>query len=110
MTEVKEEKIRNEKIRKLFYNIPDMRSTIAARTSRFIGKVVRGPNENSLKLFLTAWCNHPRHPGKPITTNKNSVVKALKTLLPETMESDNKGHLGNWINIAMNEKLGPQNN
>ena len=105
MTEVKEEKIRNEKVRKLFYNIPDMRSIIAARTSRFIGKVVRGPNDNPPKLFLTAWCNHPRPPGRPITTNKNSVVKALKTLLPESMESDKQGHLENWINTAMHEKL-----
>ena len=105
ITEVREEKIRNERIRKIFYNIPDIRSIIAARISRFIGKVIRGPNDNPPKLFITAWCNHPRRPGKPLTTNKTTVVKALKTLLPETMESDDKGHLGNWINIAMDVKI-----
>ena len=110
MTEVKEKKIKNRKVRKIFYNIPDIRSIIAARTCRFIGRVVRGPNDNPPKLFLTAWCNHKRRPGKPLTTNKISVVKCLKILLPDEMDNEHTGHLNNWLDLARDEKnIEPQN-
>ena len=41
MTQVKEEKISNEKLRGIFYNIPDAHRLIAVKQLTFTGKVVR---------------------------------------------------------------------
>ena len=41
ITQVQEERIRNEHVRKLFYDIPRVRNMIAARQLGFIGKVMR---------------------------------------------------------------------
>ena len=44
MNEVKKRKKNNEKLRDMFYNIPNIRESIAIRQCRFIGKIVRGPS------------------------------------------------------------------
>jgi len=49
-SQVKEERIRNDKIRRLFYEIPCVTNMIAARQLGFLGKVVRGPAPLSLAL------------------------------------------------------------
>ena len=105
MSQVKDERITYERVRKIFYNIPDIQSLIAIRQCRFIGRVVRGPDENPPKALLTAWCNHTRVSGGQLTTNKKSIVKSLHLLLPEEMKNDNQGLMSNWINIARNKKL-----
>jgi hypothetical protein len=43
MSTVKEEKIRNERVREMFYSIPCVRNMIAARQMDFIGYMMRGP-------------------------------------------------------------------
>ena len=62
ITQVKEEKITNIKVRKLFYNIPDAESLIAVKLLKFIGKVVRREDSFYPKQLLTAWVNHKRSP------------------------------------------------
>jgi len=105
MSQVEEEKITNEKVRKIFFNIPDLRSLIAIRQCRFIGRVIRGPNNNPPKLLLTAWCNNKRVNGGQLTTNKKSIVKSLQLLLPNKMGNDKQGLLANWIDIARDKNL-----
>ena len=77
ITEVIEDIIRNVRVRNIFFNIPDIRSQIAIRQCRFIGKVVRGPDNHLPKQLLTARCNNPRLSGHQITTNRVSIVKSL---------------------------------
>jgi hypothetical protein len=43
MTKVKEERIRNEHVQRMFYDILHMRNMIAARQMDFINNVVCGP-------------------------------------------------------------------
>ena len=86
MLQVKEEKITNKSIRKIFYNMPDMRSLIAIRHMTFLGKITRAPASHPAKELLVAWCNNPRLPGGVLTTNKKSLVKSLHVLLPEEMK------------------------
>ena len=40
---VKEERIRNDRVREMFYSIPCVRNMIASRQADFIGKMIRGP-------------------------------------------------------------------
>jgi len=40
MTKVREDRIRNENVRKIFYSIPCVQNTIAARQADFIGKMI----------------------------------------------------------------------
>ena len=103
--DVIEDKIKNEMVRCTFSNIPDIRSQIAIGQCKFIGKIVRGPEDHPPKQLLTAWCNNPRLPGRPITTNRVSIVISLQLLLPEEMEGDKCGNLSNWINVATHPKL-----
>ena len=105
MSEVQERRISNEKIREMFYHIPNLRELIAIRQCRFIGKVVRGPNCHPPKQILTAWCNNKRPTGAPIITNKKSIVKSLKILLPEEMGNNKYGDLRRWLEIATDKKL-----
>ena len=123
ITQVQDERIKNESIRKTFYNIPDIRAQIAIRQMSFLGKIVRGPNHHPPKLLLPAWCNHPRLPGGVLTTNKKSLVKSLQLLLPEQMQEmkevknrqtgelelksvpNNNGRMNIWLDLALDEKL-----
>jgi len=43
MSTVKEERIRNERVREMFYLIPCIRNMITSRQADFIGKMIRGP-------------------------------------------------------------------
>ena len=38
-------------------------------------------------------------------TNKKSIVKSLKILLPDEMGKNNYGDLNRWIDIAMDKKM-----
>ena len=104
MSGVKERRISNERIREMFYHIPNLRELIAIRQCRFIGEIVRGPNCHPPKQILTAGCNNKRATGAPIMTNKKSIVKSLKILLPEEMGNNTFGDLRRWLEIAMDKK------
>ena len=70
MTQVKEEKISNEKLRGMFYNISDTHRLIAMKQLTFIEKVVRRENSFFSKQLLPEWVNHKRKAGGLITTRR----------------------------------------
>ena len=80
MMQVKEERMTNEKIRKIFMNIPSAEDTITVR-----GKIVRGPDDHPLNQLLTAWTNTSRPQGGVLATNKRAIVRSLHTLIPNKM-------------------------
>ena len=105
MTQVKDERITNEQIRKTFYSLPSVPHLIAARQLSFIGKVVRGPFDQPPKMLLTAWCDNKRKPGRPFLHNKDFIVKNLKLLFDKVDDViiDDSGTLKDWINEANDE-------
>ena len=105
ITQVQEERIRNEHVRKLFYDIPRVRNMIAARQLGFIGKVMRGPSHRPSQRMITACCSNRRLPGRPHFHNKDLIVKNLKLLFSQVNDVviDDKGTLKNWINEVMCE-------
>ena len=106
MTQVQEQRIRNEHVRKTFYDIPRIRNMIAARQMDFVGKVVRGDWSQPAKRMLTASCSNIRLSGRPNYHNKDALVKNLKLLFANVHDVviDDRGNLKDWINEASDEK------
>ena len=105
ITQVQDERIRNEHVRRLFYDIPRVRNMIAARQLGFIGKVMRGPSHRPSQRMITACCSNKRLPGRPHFHNKDLLVKNLKLLFAQVNDVviDDKGTLKDWINEVMCE-------
>jgi hypothetical protein len=106
MTQVKDESLRNCRVREMFYAIPCVRKMIAARQMDFVGKMIRGPPDRPARSMITACCNHKRRVGRPQTTGKNFMVENLRLLFTDvpTVTIDPHGSLRSWINEAMNER------
>ena len=59
-TQVNDDMIRNEHVRRKFYNIPQVCNMITARQIDFVGKVVGGEWHCPAKHILTKCCNRTR--------------------------------------------------
>jgi hypothetical protein len=77
MSGVKEGRIRNKKVRQMFYDIPCIQNMIAARQLSFIGKVVQEPYDAPARRMLTACCQHKRKIRRPYLHNKDIIVRHL---------------------------------
>jgi hypothetical protein len=58
MTTVQEQRLCNDKVRKLFYSIPCIRKMIAARQMDFVGKMIGGLPDCPSRNMITACCDH----------------------------------------------------
>jgi hypothetical protein len=105
ITQVQEDRIRNDKIRRLFYDIPCVNNMIAARQLGFLGKVVRGPTDAPARRMLTACCQHKRKRGRPYLHNKDVIVRNLRLLFAQVPEVviDDYGSVKDWFKEASHE-------
>jgi hypothetical protein len=106
MYKVQEDRIQNEKVRKMFYSILCVQNTIAARQADFIGKMIRGPPNQPSRNMITACCDHKRRVGRPQTTGKIFMVENLRLLFQDvtTVNIDRFGSLRVWIHEASHEE------
>ena len=106
MSKVQEDRIRNEKVPRMFYSIPCVRNMIAARQADFIGKMIRGPPNQPSSNMITACCDHKRRVGRPQTTGNNFMVENLRLLFQDvtTVNINRFGSLRDWIHEASNEE------
>ena len=104
MFKVKEERIRNEHVRRMFYDISHVRNMIAARQMDFIGGAVRLPPDRPAQRMLTKCCNNTRLVGRPFLHNKDHIMKNLRLLFSEVPEVtiDDFGSPKSWIREASN--------
>jgi len=108
MTQVKEDHIKREDILKMFYGIPNIRTTIAVRQLSFIGKVVRSNTPNlPTRLMITACCKHKRSSGRPQLHNKDTLVSNLQLMFEriEYVNVDATGRLKDWIKYAQDASI-----
>jgi hypothetical protein len=105
MTQVQEDRIRNDHVRQMFYDIPRVRNMIAARQMDFIGKVSRGDWSQPAKRMITACCTNKRLAQRPNFHNKDALVKNLKLLFAPVSDVviDDRGSLKDWINEVSDE-------
>ena len=101
MSEVKDQHITNETLRKNFSDIPNIEKQIATRQLTFIGKVAQNSDDHLTTKLLTAWCNHKRRRGGVIHTNKKSIVHSLRLIIPGV---DKTGALKKWAYFSINDR------
>jgi hypothetical protein len=102
MFKVKEERIRNEHVHHMFYDIPQVCNMIAAQQMDFIGSVVRAPHNRPAQCMLATCCNNTRLVRHPFLHNKDHIVKNLHLLFTEVPEVtiNDFGSLKSWIREA----------
>ena len=123
MSEVIDDHISNEQIRKIFHDIPDAEAMLNARSMNYLGKTTRSPDSHPPKLLLTAWVQNPRPKSGVLSTNKKAMVRSLNALLPiDTLETTTRkcrvtgetiatqrhnpnGDLKNWLHIALDKPI-----
>ena len=96
MSQVINRHIKNASIREKFYNIPTIKNQIAFRQLTYLGKIFRQEASHIPTRMLTAWCDHPCKVGRPLLTNKQSIVRNIQLVLPEV---DRTGLLSKWVSI-----------
>ena len=109
MTQVKEDHIKREDILKMFYGIPNIRTTIAVRQLSFIGKAVRNDTPNlPTRLMITACCDHKRSSGRPQLHNKDTLVSNIQLMFERIIKYvnvDATGRLKDWIKYAQDASI-----
>ncbi len=103
---MKEERIRNEHVRRMFYDIPCVCNMIAACQLDFIGKVVQGPYNLPAQQMLTVCCDQAHQVGRPFLHIKDFTVKNLQLLFVNVPEVtiDAFGSLKSWIKEASHKQ------
>ena len=82
ISEVKEQRITNETVRKKLFDIPNIEKQIATRQLTFIGKVARNFDDHLPTELLTTWCNHRRLRGGVLHTNKKFILNNPLLIIP----------------------------
>ena len=100
MTEVKDQLIKNETVRRKFFDILNFEEQIATQQLTFIGKLARNSDNHIHTKLLTAWCNHKRRRGGVLHTNKKSIVHNLRLIIPGV---DKTRALKTWAHFAIND-------
>ena len=99
--QVREKHIKNEEVRAMLYNIPNIDAYITKRTAVYLGKVSRSNNESLPKKFLAAWIQGSRKNGAPQLSCNNNFAEAVnKILAPHKTLSSKSALLKEWIPLA----------
>ena len=93
MSKLIEQHITNTSIREKFYNIPTIKKQIALRQLTYLGKIFRRDESHIPTRVLTVWCDHPRKAGRPILTNKQSMVRNIQQVIPNVYAH---GDMSTW--------------
>ena len=66
----------------MLYNIPTVQNQIAFRQITYLGKLFQHEASHIPTRLLTAWCDHPCKVGRPLLTNKQSMVRNIRLVIP----------------------------
>ena len=93
MCQVIDRHINNASLREKFYNIPMIKNQITFWQLTYLRKIFHREASQIPTRLLTAWCDHPRKVGRPLLTNKKSIVRNIQVVLPEV---DRTGLISKW--------------
>ena len=97
-SDVMEDRIRNSKVRRMFYNINTVEIQIAKRRLTFIGRVVRMNKNKVPGRLIFAWISGKKRPiGRPNQSLRISLLNDIKKIIPTV---DNLGSFHTWANFA----------
>jgi hypothetical protein len=99
--QVREKHIKNEEVRAMLCNIPNIDAYITKRTAAYLGKVSRSDNESLPKKFLAALIQGSQKNGAPQLSCNNNFAEAInKILAPHKTLSNKSALLKEWIPLA----------
>jgi hypothetical protein len=102
--QVREKHIKNQEVRGLLCNMPNIDAFINRRTATYIGKISRSNPESYPKKILAAWIQGKRKNGHPQLTCNNNYAKVIDKILPADKPLTNKqAPLKEWFPLAANE-------
>ena len=79
--------------RNSLYNISTIKKQIALRQLTYLGKIFRREESHIPTRLLTVRCDHQRKAGRPILTNKQSMVRNIQQVIPNV---DARGTMSTW--------------
>ena len=97
----------------MLYDIKDIRTMIANRVLKFIGKLTRETKWSVPKQLLSCWCTTKRPQGGVQLTNKKIIIKALHRFYPSCkkilnypiyINIDNDGSFKYWFKDACDKR------
>ena len=102
--QVREQHIKNQEIRGLLCNLPNVDAYIDKCTATYIGKVSRSNPDSYPLKFLTAWIHGKRKNRAPQLTCNNSFAKVIEKILPPDKSlSNSHALLKEWLPLVKNE-------
>ena len=93
MSKAIEQHITNTSIQEKFYNIPTIKKQIFLRQLMYLGKIFCREDLHIPTRLLTVLCDHLRKAGRPILTNKQSMVRNIQQVIPNV---DANGAMSTW--------------
>jgi hypothetical protein len=96
MWDVKEKRIRNERVGRTVANSPTMESMMEMRRCRWLCKLSVMKTSRFPRLILGAWCPTPQPVGRPQQTTRHAYVSTLEKLGSE----GDKWQLRRWMTVA----------
>ena len=101
MFEVKEKNISNIKLRKSFFDFPDILDIITKRQLNWLQKVtLMDPATRLPRQLIASWTIHSRNIGQPQKSYRNSYAEALSVIIPDIHP---QAPLHIWIPLAIDE-------
>ena len=101
MTQVKEDILKNETLRKMFGNIEPLSMIWRKRFLKFIGRTIRQPRTDFSRQCLSCFVPVKHIIGCPFRNVKDLIIESIRLLTPSMPHSEN---LKNWVNNASNNK------
>ena len=103
MNEVKEQHITNDKVRKKFFDITNIKKQIATRQLTFIIQVARNSDDHIPTKVFTTWCKQKRRSIGAVHMNKKSIAHDLHIIIPGVYKT---GALNTWAHFDLNKNDG----
>ena len=98
--DVREQKIRNSQVRKLFLNIDTLENIISKRRLIFIGKIIRMKCNSVPARLISAFQMEKRPLGRPNITVRYSFISDIGKIISNV---DPAGSFNNWVRVAFDE-------
>jgi hypothetical protein len=76
-------RVTNEQVREEFNNMTTMENILKKRQLQWIGKLARLPEHRLPRQLMAAWIQNPRKPGQPQLSLRNTMARAIETIMPE---------------------------
>ena len=100
MTQVRDERIKNDEVRKRFGGIASIKLIIAKKQLKWVGKIVRMDKKQIPPKILTGFIKKPRSTGRRFKTTRDGIFNNLQLLFPNL---DTSGKLCQWKRFAFYE-------